>query len=231
VYERSFRTAFDLFYGDPGNYCVLGLLPSYLERGESSLVYMVQDLINRSGHPQSGFYLNNLKELSEVLQQQEEKGQKTLLIGVTYALLDFAETFPMPLKHTIIMETGGMKGRKKELIRSEVNDLLKKAFGSREIHSEYGMTELLSQAYARDGRFRCPPWMRLLLRDETDPLSLKSQSGQPQSGPVNIIDLANLYSCSFIATDDLGRWHPDGSMEILGRIDNSDVRGCSLLAL
>jgi hypothetical protein len=228
VYEKSFLRCFEAFYGPVSGYCILGLLPSYLERGGSSLVYMVNDLIQRSGHPDSGFYLHDLESLHSTLHDLEQKGQKTLLIGVTYALLDFAEAFPMPLHHTIIMETGGMKGRKQELVREEVHSLLKGAFGVQEVHSEYGMTELLSQAYARqNGRFYTPPWMQVLIREEDDPFALHRQG----TGAVNIIDLANVFSCSFIATEDVGRAFPDKGFEIIGRIDHSDIRGCSLLAI
>jgi hypothetical protein len=229
LYERSFRTAFQHFYGPVEQYCVLGLLPSYLERSSSSLVYMVNDLIEKSNHPQSGFYLYDYQSLADTLEKLEAAGQKTLLIGVTYALLDFAEQYPMPLQHTLVMETGGMKGRKKELLRSEVHAQLKKSFALPQIHSEYGMTELLSQAYAmEEGYFKTPAWMKILIREEDDPLSSDTNS---TSGGINIIDLANLYSCAFIATEDIGRLHPDGYFEVLGRLDNADVRGCSLLVV
>jgi hypothetical protein len=228
VYEQSFKQTFNLFYGQPEQYCILGLLPSYLERGNSSLVYMVQHLMQDSKHPSNGFYLNNFEELHQILKKLEEQQQPTILIGVTYALLDFAEHFPMPVKNTIVMETGGMKGRKKELVRSEVHKLLKQSFQLRSIHSEYGMTELLSQAYAKEnGKFFTPPWMKILVREEDDPLAIHDTG----TGAINVIDLANIYSCSFIATEDVGRIHPDKSFEVLGRMDHSDVRGCSLLAL
>lgn len=229
LYVQSFMKTFEQFYGNITEYCILGLLPSYLERGNSSLVLMVDHLIKKSGHPKSGFYLNELKDLSKTLKELEAAGKKTILIGVTYALIDFAERFPQELKHTIIMETGGMKGRRRELIRQEVHDLLKQGFGVDKIHSEYGMTELLSQAYSNGrGIFNTPPWMRVVLREESDPLSVNLNPGR---GVLNIIDLANIYSCSFIATDDLGILHKDGSFEVLGRMDNAEVRGCSLLAL
>lgn len=232
IYEESFMTSFGQFYGPVENYCVLGLLPSYLERSSSSLVYMVQHMIQESKHPLSGFYLYNFEELFHTLQQLQATGQKTLLIGVTYALLDFSEAYPLKLSNTIIMETGGMKGRKKELLRTEVHAQLKQAFGVSEIHSEYGMTELLSQAYsARDGLFHTPAWMKVVLREEDDPLTIITEAHKQVSGAINIIDLANVYSCCFIATDDVGRLHPDGSFEVLGRIDNSDIRGCSLMAI
>lgn len=232
IYAQSFTTAFNRIYGDLQEWCVLGLLPSYLEKGNSSLVYMVDDLIKQSQHPQSGFNLYDLEKLKETLLSLERANQKTLLIGVTYALLDFAEKFPLPLTNTIIMETGGMKGRREELTRMEVHDQLKKAFGKSEIHSEYGMTELLSQAYAKkEGRFQCPPWMKVLIRDDEDPLSIQHSEAGVVSGAINIIDLANVYSCSFIATDDAGKLYPDKSFEVLGRMDGSDLRGCSLLTV
>jgi hypothetical protein len=230
MYEKSFRLAFEQFYGPVNEFCVLGLLPSYLERSCSSLVFMVKDMIQNSGHPQSGFYLHNHHQLADTIRQLESAGQKTLLIGVTYALLDFAHAHPMPLSSTLIMETGGMKGRKQELVRSEVHHLLRTAFGVDAIHSEYGMTELLSQAYSKGaGEFKTPPWMKVLIRDETDPFALSEE--RSGSGGINVIDLANLYSCSFIATEDAGRLLPDGSFEVLGRLDHADVRGCSLLSL
>jgi hypothetical protein len=233
LYTQSFLKGFEQFYGDPGSYCIIGLLPSYLERRHSSLVMMVDELIRQSKHNKSGFYLNEYDQLAGVLQELERDAQKTLLIGVTFALLDFAEAHPIPLKHTIVMETGGMKGRKTEMTRQEVHAFLKKAFQLPYIHSEYGMTELLSQAYSkRDGIFHCPKWMRILLRNEDDPLEIISPPGiNGRSGVINIIDLANIYSCSFIATEDAGRLYADGSFEILGRIDNSDIRGCSLMAV
>jgi hypothetical protein len=232
LYEQSFMTAFKAFYGPVEDYCILGLLPSYLERNSSSLVYMVQQMIEAGKHPLSGFYLYNFEELYHKLQQLQAAGQKTLLIGVTYALLDFSEAFPIRLDHTVVMETGGMKGRKKEILRTEVHNQLKVAFGVDQIHSEYGMTELLSQAYAyRDGFFQTPYWMKVVLREEDDPLAITTTTKKQVSGAINVIDLANIYSCSFIATDDIGRLHPDGSFEVLGRMDNSDIRGCSLLAI
>ncbi|MFT3680607.1 MAG: acyl transferase [Ferruginibacter sp.] len=233
VYKESFLKAFDLFYGDPGNLCIIGLLPSYLERKNSSLVLMVDELIKRSHHPQSGFYLDDFDKLSKTLLQLEGRQQPTLLIGVTFALLDFAEKFPMHLKHTLIMETGGMKGRKKEITRLQVHEILSNAFNSYHIHSEYGMTELLSQAYSKaNGLFNCPPWMKVLIREEDDPLTIyTAQPGKTISGAINVIDLANIYSCSFIATEDAGKLYPHENFEVLGRLDNTDIRGCSLLAL
>ena len=228
IYTQSFTKGFELFYGNPAEWCIIGLLPSYLERQGSSLVMMVDELVKHSGHKNSGFYLYNFEELATLLQNQEAKKEKTLLIGVTFGLLDFAEQYPMQLHYTTIMETGGMKGRRREMIREEVHDFLQEQFGLDLIHSEYGMTELLSQAYsAGKGIFKPVPWMKILLRDEDDPMLVK-ESGR---GLINIIDLANLNSCSFIATDDAGTLQPDGSFEVLGRSDNSDLRGCSLLYL
>jgi hypothetical protein len=267
LYRRSFITGFELAYGPVKDWCIIGLLPSYLQRGNSSLVYMVNELIRLSSHSQSGFYLDEFDKLFSTLQQLEQAKQKTLLVGVTFALLDFAEKYALPLKHTIVMETGGMKGRREEMIREEVHAILKESFGLPDIHSEYGMTELLSQAYSKgNGIFNCPPWMKVLVRDEEDPFLVvtpgaclpagRSLAGSGESaasqgerikadsnqkldsthrspvttrGAINIIDLANVYSCSFIATDDAGKLHADGSFEVLGRIDNSDVRGCSLM--
>ncbi|MEO7983988.1 MAG: acyl transferase [Bacteroidota bacterium] len=228
LYEESFTRGFELFYGPAKDFCFIGLLPSYLERVNSSLVYMVDKMIRLSVHPQSGFYLTEYEQLSVVLAELERKKQKTILIGVSFALLDFAEKYPRPLQHTIIMETGGMKGRREELIRPALHELLKTAFHAGAIHSEYGMTELLSQAYSKgEGIFSCPPWMKLLVRDEEDPFMVK----QTGAGTINIIDLANIWSCSFIATDDAGKIYPDESFEVLGRIDGSDLRGCSLMVM
>lgn len=228
VYTRSFTEGFKTFYNDPGDWCIIGLLPSYLERKGSSLIMMVEELIQLSGNNKSGFYLNEFEKLAQVLKELEAQKQKTLLIGVTFALLDFAEQFPMKLENTIIMETGGMKGRRKEMIREEVHSFLQKQFMVPAIHSEYGMTELLSQAYSfGNGVFNTVPWMRVLVRDEDDPL-LVTEKGR---GLINVIDLANIYSCSFIATDDVGRIYENGSFEVAGRRDNSDIRGCSLMAI
>ena len=227
IYENSFQNAFQLFYGDITDYCILSLLPNYREREGSSLIYMVDDLIKRSKHPKSGFYLNNYKEVSETILELEKNGQKTLLIGVSYALLDLAKDYPMKLENTIIMETGGTKGKRKELLKEELHKILKEAFGLDNIHSEYGMTELLSQSYSEgDNIFKTPPWKKVLIRDVNDPLTIL---GKNRSGGINIIDLANIYSCPFIATQDLGRLHEDESFSVLGRFDNSDVRGCNLL--
>ncbi|MEN8201218.1 MAG: acyl transferase [Bacteroidota bacterium] len=228
LYKKSFTTGFRQCYGDPGKYCILALLPSYLESSGSSLVHMMNHLTTTSGHPDSGFYLNNLKELTSVLQKRNKDRHPTLLLGVSFALLDLAEQYPLSLgDHIIVMETGGMKGRRKEMVRSELHGQLKTAFGLKAIQSEYGMTELLSQAYSKKkGRFFTPPWMKILIRDPNDPLS-PVQAGQ--SGGINIIDLANVYSCSFIATGDLGKVYEDDSFEVLGRYDHSDIRGCNLL--
>lgn len=228
LYRESFLDAFERFYGPPEQYSILALLPSYLERGNSSLVYMVDELIRRSRHPMSGFYLHDHEKLAATIQGLESIRQPTILFGVTYALLDFAEAFPMPLQYTTIIETGGMKGRKKEMTRPEVHQALQSAWKTQSIHSEYSMTELLSQAYAqRAGVFQYPPWMRVFVRSEDDPLEVRKQG----RGVINIIDLANVYSCAFIATDDAAILHDDGSFEVLGRIDNSDIRGCSLMVL
>jgi hypothetical protein len=226
IYEKSFSNCFARFYGNVENLCILGLLPSYLEQGGSSLVYMVDSLIKRSNHPSSGFYLYEHQTLRDTILKLEASGQRTILFGVSFALLEFAEAFPLPLAHTTIVETGGMKGRKKDSTKAELYARLQTAFSSKEIHSEYGMTELLSQAYAINGLYTTPPWMKVILRDETDPFS-----PPVKSGAINIIDLANIHSCCFIQTDDLGRSHPDGKFEVLGRLDNSDIRGCSQLVL
>ncbi len=231
LYQKSFTKGFERFYGSPRDYCIIGLLPSYLERQHSSLVWMVDHLIEESGHEKSGFYLNEFEKLAGTLQRLEAEGQKTLLIGVTFALLDFAEAFPMPLRHTVVMETGGMKGRREEIIREEVHERLKVAFGLDAVHSEYGMSELLSQAYSPGGGiFRTPPWMRVLVRDESDPLGLiRVPPGSSARGALNIIDLANIWSCSFLATEDLGIVYGDGSFRVQGRLDASEWRGCSML--
>ena len=227
IYEKSYRKTFQQFYGDINNYCILALLPNYQEREGSSLIYMVNDLITKSEHPKSGFYLNNLAELSETIKELESKGQKVILFGVTYALLDLAAQYPQHLKHTIIMETGGMKGKRKELLKEEIHQLLREAFLTENIHSEYGMTELLSQGYSKgENIFNSPPWMKILIRDVNDPLSI---IGKNKTGGINVIDLANIYSCPFIATQDLGKQFDDDSFSVLGRFDNSDVRGCNLL--
>lgn len=228
-YEQSFRQAFSRFYGNIEDYAVLALLPSYLEREGSSLIYMVDDLIKSSNNPDSGFYLNNYDALISKLEHLDRAGQNVLLIGVTYALLDLTEKKDFSLQNTIIMETGGMKGRRREMIREELHEILCRGFGVAKIHSEYGMTELLSQAYSLgDGIFECPPWMDILIRDTEDALSL---IGFGKTGGINVIDLANYNSCSFIATQDLGKKYPNQSFEVLGRFDNSDIRGCNLMVL
>ena len=227
VYEQSFNLAFQQFYGHPKDLCILALLPSYLEREGSSLIYMVDDLLKQSQHPKSGYFLHDLDALYHTLLEVKANRQKTILIGVTYALLDFVESFQLDFPELIVMETGGMKGKRKEMVREELHQILTAGFGVSHIHSEYGMTELLSQGYSYgDGIFYCPPWMKILLRDTSDPLSLLEGK---QSGGINVIDLANLNSCSFIATQDLGKVYPDGSFEVLGRFDNADIRGCNLL--
>jgi hypothetical protein len=226
LYKSSYQKAFQLFYGDITDYCILALLPSYKEREDSSLIYMVDDLIKKSKHPQSNYYLNNYEELATTLKELESKKQKTILFGVTYALLDLAEVFPQKLEHIIIMETGGMKGQRKELLKEEIHSILKHSFAAENIHSEYGMTELLSQGYSKGNNiFKTPPWMKILTRDVNDPLSIISN----KTGGINVIDLANIYSCPFIATQDLGRTFDDGSFSVLGRFNNADVRGCNLL--
>jgi phenylacetate-coenzyme A ligase PaaK-like adenylate-forming protein len=227
LYERSFTTSFRAVYGDPSEWRFLALLPAYLERQGSSLVYMAEKLIAASGDPLSGTYLYRYDELAEVLKRSEAEGKKTLLLGVTFALLDLAEQHPMPLRHTVIMETGGMKGRRPEIVRDKLHRILKEAFGVRTIHSEYGMTELLSQAWSTgNGHYRCPPWMQVRIREVNDPFATVPQG---RTGGIDVIDLCNSASCPFISTQDLGRLHTDGSFEVLGRFDHSDVRGCNLL--
>ncbi len=231
LYERSFTKGFELFYGKPQDYAFLALLPSYLERTGSSLVYMVDRLMQLGQKAQSGFFLSAFNELFDKLEELESLRKNYILLGVTYALLDLAEKyqeqrFP-PLKYAIVMETGGMKGRRKELVKEEIHSVLKRSFGLGSIHSEYGMTELLSQAYSKEnGLFSCPPWMRILIRDTNDPFQLL---GPDKTGGINIIDLANIHSCSFISTQDLGKLHIENTFEVLGRFDNSDLRGCNLL--
>lgn len=229
LYQDSYRRAFSQFYGNIEDYAVLALLPSYLGREGSSLVFMVDDLIKMSNNPDSGFYLHNQDALAEKLVALDQSGQNVLLIGVTYALLDLIESRQFSLQNTIVMETGGMKGRRKEMIREELHDILCRGFGVPAIHSEYGMTELLSQAYSLgDGVFECPDWMQVLVRDTEDALSYV---GYGKTGGINVIDLANINSCAFIATQDLGKKYPDGSFEVLGRFDHSDIRGCNLMVM
>ena len=228
-YTKSYTKGFEYFYGPIEEYTVLGLLPNYLERDGSSLIYMVDDFIKKSNKPASGFYLNNLTELSKTLIALDKKGEKVLLIGVTFALLDLIERQQFKLQNTIIMETGGMKGRRKEMIREELHEILCAGFGVSKIHSEYGMTELLSQGYSSgDGVFDCPPWMKILARDTEDALTMV---GTNKTGGLNVIDLANYNSCSFIATQDLGKVDNNGSFEVLGRFDHSDIRGCNLMVM
>jgi hypothetical protein len=227
LYEQSFKKGFYSFYGNIEDYTVLALLPSYLERKGSSLIYMVDHLIKDSKKTESGFYLHNLKELADKLKWLDKVNRKVLLIGVTYALLDLIELDKFDLKNTIVMETGGMKGRRKEMIREELHQILCNGFGVSEIHSEYGMTELLSQAYSKgNGIFECPPWMKILIRDTEDPFTFLPNE---KSGGINVIDLANINSCSFIATQDLGKTYQNNTFEVLGRFDNSDIRGCNLM--
>ncbi|MBE7175105.1 MAG: acyl transferase [Mucilaginibacter polytrichastri] len=229
LYEQSFMHAFSLFYGNVSEYCVFALLPAYLEREGSSLVYMADALIRESKHADSGFFLYDHQQLHAKLLRMRDAGQKTILIGVTFGLLDFAEQYTIDFPELIVMETGGMKGRRKEMIREELHERLTRALGVQRIHSEYGMTEMLSQAYSTgEGLFSCPPWMQIQLRDTNDPLS---PVGYGQTGGINVIDLANIYSCSFIATQDLGKIYPEGTFEPLGRFDHSDIRGCNLMVL
>lgn len=234
LYEKSFRKGFELFYGDIRDYAIFALLPSYLEREGSSLIYMVNALIKDSQNEHSRFYLNATKEMTgwlmlreNFLKKEENKEKKNLLLGVTYALLDLAEEHKLKLENTIVMETGGMKGKRREMVREELHEALCKGFGVDAIHSEYGMTELLSQAYSKgNGIFNCPPWMQVMIRDTNDPFTFLPEN---KTGGINVIDLANINSCSFISTQDLGKKYSDGSFEVLGRFDNSDIRGCNLL--
>ena len=229
LYENSFIKGFEQFYGSINNYTILGLLPSYLERDGSSLVYMVNTMIEKSNSPKSGFYLKDLEKLRNTIFELESKKEKTLLIGVSYALLDLIESYEFKLEHTIIMETGGMKGNRKEMVKSELHSILKKGFGVEHIHGEYGMTEMLSQAYSkRDGFFSTANWMKVLIRDPEDNMTILTNG---KCGGINIIDLANIHSCSFIATQDLGKVHSNGLFELLGRFDQSDIRGCNLMVV
>lgn len=225
IYEKSFLEGFRLFYGDPSSYLFIALLPSYLEREGSSLVYMADKLIKLSKNNHSGFYLDNLDKLAQTL--WDYKNEKTILLGVSFALLELSSKFNLNLPRLIIMETGGMKGRAKEITRSDLHSQIQRKLGVKSVHSEYGMTELLSQAYSiGKGVFNSPPWMKILIRDVNDP---KTLLGNNKTGGINIIDLANVYSCSFIATQDLGKVYADESFEVLGRFDSSDIRGCNLL--
>ncbi len=227
LYETSILKTFKLFYGDPKNYAIIGLLPNYMENKNSSLIYMVNFLMKKSNNSFNKFYLNNYSKLKETLLKLEKNKKKIILFGVSYALLDFVKSYPLKLKYATIIETGGMKGKRKELIKRELHEKLKNGFGVSSINSEYGMTELMSQAYSlNDEKFKFPPWMKIYIRESEDPMTIKTNF---KSGGVNVIDLANYNSCSFIATDDLGKIDKNGDFEILGRLDNSDQRGCSLL--
>lgn len=228
LYEESFLKSFELFYGGPEKYLIAALLPSYTERKGSSLVYMADNLIRRSQYPESGFYKDNFEDLIRVLKKARQEKANILLLGVSFALLDLAENMSPNLSGVIVMETGGMKGRRKELTRNELHSILREKLNVSSVHSEYGMTELLSQSYSKgDGIFYCPPWMKIIIRDPLDPLTIINEPGQ--TGGINIIDLANINSCSFIATSDLGKIHDDGGFEVIGRFDNSDIRGCNLM--
>lgn len=227
LYRTSFLKGFKHFYGEPSNFCILALLPSYLERDGSSLVYMMDELIKQSNHQDSGFYLHNIAEMAQKLKDLDAAGQKVLLVGVSFALLDLVEQFDFDLNNTIVMETGGMKGMRREIPRPELHATLCNRMGVKSIHSEYGMTELLSQGYSfGNGMFATPPWMKVLIRDTNDPFAYTKFG---QTGGINIVDLANIYSCSFLELKDLGKIHPDGLFEVLGRFDSSDIRGCNLL--
>ena len=233
LYRKSFLTAFNQLYGSPEEYYILALLPNYMENKHSSLIYMVNELIQQSGYKESGFYLENLRELAHNLKELKHKKGKILLLGVSFALLDLAEKYPMHLNDAIIMETGGMKGRRKELTRDELHNILKEKFQTDRIHSEYGMAELLSQAYSKgSGIFQTPPWMKILLREYNDPFHVQKPDGVNElNGGINVVDFANLYSCSFIETKDIGKMYPAGRFEVLGRFDYSDLRGCNLMVM
>ena len=232
LYRESYARGFEYFFGRPSGYRILALLPSRPERKDSSLVYMAAGLINLSRHSESGFYLQNRGGLLEQILRLEDAEEQYLLLGLSFALADLADELlvkhPLKLEHGLIVETGGMKGRREEMTREELHEKLKQGFGVSSVGSEYGMTELLSQAWSKGkGLFRCPPWMKIMIRDPYDPLSPQAMES---SGGINIIDLANIHSCSFLATQDIGRLHPDGGFEVLGRFDNSDIRGCNLMA-
>ncbi len=228
LYTENFLMAFHHFYGPPQDYVFLCLLPSYLERNNSSLVYMAAELIRQSHSAESGFYLNEWADLAQMLRLLRSGAKKVMLLGVTFALLDFAESYPMDLSGVIVMETGGMKGRKEEWTREQVHRFLQQHWNITQVHSEYGMTELLSQAYSEGGGvFRCAPTMKAMVRDENDPFSVTVNG----SGCLNIMDLANVHSCSFIATDDIARIETDGSFAVKGRLDGSALRGCSLMVV
>jgi hypothetical protein len=219
--------SFEYFFGDIRDYHFLALLPSYLERSDSSLVSMIDHFITESGSPYSGFYLHNTTQLLRDLQNLQGKEKKPVLWGVTFALLDLAERYLPDLSHCLVFETGGMKGRRREITRHELHAMLSRAFRVDSIYSEYGMTELLSQAYTRGkNRFFCPPWMKIIARDMSDPM----QKGLlNETGGINVIDFANADSVAFIETEDIGKVWPDGSFEVLGRLDNTDIRGCNLM--
>ncbi len=227
LYKESIIRCFKMFFKDPSEYCILALLPGYLERSNASLIYMVKKLMEWSGHKKNGFFLYEHNKLKKILEELMAAGNKVLLIGVSHALLDFAESYPLKLNNVIIVETGGMKGQRKEIIRKELHGKLKKAFGISEITSEYGMTELLSQAYAlKSGKFKTPPWMKVFFREINDPFTYVLPG---KTGAINVIDLANVFSCSFIATNDIGKQNKNSTFEVLGRIDNSEMRGCNLM--
>tara|TARA_B100000700_G_C14961534_1_gene816721 strand:+ start:135 stop:1112 length:978 start_codon:yes stop_codon:yes gene_type:complete len=228
IYKKSLKESFKNFYGEISEYCILALIPNYNENQDSSLIYMINHFIKSSNHSQSKIFGNNFKDLYETILDLEHKGQKVILFGISYALLDFAEKFSTRLNHTIIVETGGMKGKRKELVKEDLHNILKSAFSLENIHSEYGMTELLSQSYSKgDNIFFSPPWKKIIIRDINDPLSIIHKN---QTGGINIIDLANIYSCPFIETQDLGKNFTDNSFSVIGRFDNSDLRGCNLLS-
>jgi len=229
LYEESFMKSFEHFVGKADEFAILGLLPSYLERTNSSIVYMVNELIKKSNNKDSGFYLHNLEEFAQKLQELSDKGQRTIVFGVGFALLDVAERYSFKLNDVLVFETGGMKNRKKEITRDELHRKISLGFGIDTVYSEYGMTELLSQAYSMNGKsFLSPSWMKIVLRDMQDPLSILPYTTNKRGG-INVVDLANLYSCSFIATQDVGKYCQDGGIEVLGRFDYSEVRGCNLL--
>lgn len=236
LYQKAFYASFNYFYGDPSSYTFLALLPNYLERNDSSLVYMMEHFIQNSSSKESGFYIYNHQELFNKLLYLRENGRKTILFGVTFALLDFIEKYQIDFPDLIVFETGGMKGRRKELVKEELHLMLKNGFTVSKIHSEYGMCELLSQAYScGENLFQTPPWMKMVIRDEKEPIPNQNlhqgTSQNPKSGVINIIDFANLYSCAFIATEDLGRIDEDGKVEIIGRLDIAQIRGCNLMVI
>ena len=228
LYQKSFINNFKLNYSDITQYTILALLPNYYDNKDSSLIYMIEKLIKLTKSKESGFFLDDYHNLSKkLIELDTKKERKTILIGVPYALLDLIDFNQFQLNNTIIMETGGMKGRRKEMVRTELHEKLKRGFGISKIHSEYGMTELLSQAYSKgDGIFKTPSWMKVIIRDINDAQNLDFNK---KSGAINIIDLANYNSCSFIATDDMGKYINDDEFELIGRVDNSDIRGCNLL--